>query len=54
MDLLNTCFSVDLVPTVRIPTHIGEQSASVIDNMFTNFSLHSSYIILTDVLDHFI
>ena len=52
VDLLTTCFSAGLVPTARIPTRISEQSASVIDNIFTNFNLHSSYVVLTDESDH--
>ena len=54
VNLLTNCYSAGLFPTVRMPTRICEQSASVIDNIFTNFSLQPSYINLTDASDHFI
>ena len=48
VDLLASCFSGGLVISVRKPTPIDGKSASVIDNILTNVSLHSSYIVLTD------
>ena len=42
VDFVTSCMSTGLLPTCRIPTRITESSASLIDNIFTNFETRYS------------
>jgi exonuclease III len=53
---ININFSHSLLPTINRPTRITSSTASLIDNIFTNFHDSSnsySGIIMTDLSDHF-
>ena len=55
-DFINTMFSFSFLPLINRPTRITDNSATIIDNIFTNcHSTHDycSGIIPTDVSDHF-
>ena len=48
--------SFNLLPSLTLPTHISENSATIIDNVFCNSGYYGSYdtgIIITDISDHF-
>ena len=56
-DFLDLMLNNDFLPKITLPTRFSEKSASLIDNIFCNFS-HStkscrSGIIFTDLSDHF-
>ena len=55
-EYLETLFSLNLYPTLTLPTRIAETSATLIDNVFTNCdnkNLHTAGIIITDIPDRF-
>ena len=56
-DFLLNMISHGLVPTLTLPTRIGDTSATLIDNVFSNFwerpQSTSSGIIITPISDHF-
>ena len=56
-DFLLNMISHGLVPTLALPTRIGDTSATLIDNVFSNFweqsQSTSSGIIITAISDHF-
>ena len=55
-EYLETLFSLNLYPSLTLPTRIAETSATLIDNVFTNCdnkNLHTAGIIITDISDHF-
>ena len=51
-----TILSYGLYPTISFPTRIAENSATLIDQIFTNFenkSSQSSGVIISNISDHF-
>ena len=52
---LNNMFIQGYVPTITMPTRVTHQSATLIDNIFTNKPTHEDLtgIIITDISDHF-
>ena len=54
MNFMNSLSSLSLVPVITKPTRITEESATLIDNIFTsNPNNFNSGIIITDISDHF-
>ena len=54
-DYLLTILSHGLLPIIIFPTRLAQNSASLIDNIFSNLSTvmyHSSGILLSDISDH--
>ena len=51
-DLLSVCLSGGLLPAYGVPTRITKDSASLIDNLFTNLELKSSDVVIEDFSDH--
>ena len=55
-NFLETLYSYSLTPLITKPTRITENTATLIDNIFTNNSLsgrrHLSGILYTDISDH--
>ena len=56
-DYFMNMISHGLLPTITLPTRLTDNSASLIDNIFSSFSnlqmLHSSGILISDISDHF-
>ena len=55
-DFLEMMVSFNLLPSLTLPTRISENSATIIDNVFSNYGYYGSYdagIIITDISDHF-
>lgn len=54
-DFLNCLYSSSFFPTINSYTRISKTSQTIIDNIITNFhnARFESYVILTDVSDHF-
>ena len=54
-ELLNTSFGYGFLQLVSLPTRISNNSATLIDHIYTNANLNQfeSYIILSDISDHF-
>ena len=56
-DFINTIYSYSLFPQITKPTRVTKKSATLIDNIFTNGSLHNqqsfSGVLFTDITDHF-
>ena len=54
-DLLDTFFSVGMLPTINKPTRITHTSATLIDNIYikcNNYGKFNSGIIMNDISDH--
>ena len=56
-DYLEMLYTYNMYPLINKPTRVKQNSASLIDNIFTNISLHTSDlfsgILYTDISDHF-
>ena len=53
-DFLDLIYSYHLVPTILKPTRITETSATLIDNILTNYNNNmKTGILVTDITDHF-
>ena len=56
-DYLEMLYTYNMCPLINKPTRVKQNSASLIDNIFTNISLHTSDlfsgILYTDISDHF-
>ena len=53
-DFLNTFLSASYLPLITKPTRVANQSATLIDNIFSNVIPHpNSHIILSDITDHY-
>ena len=53
IDFLSMCLSHYLLPLCSIPTRVTATSASLIDNIMTNFETNLLRIVLVDSSDHF-
>ena len=52
-DYLDLIYSYSLIPSIHKPTRITEESATIIDNILTNYDRGvNSSIVLTDISDH--
>lgn len=55
-DFLQLLYSNNFLPTITRPTHVTNQSVSLIDNILTNTTCNSNYrtgVFITDISDHF-
>ena len=52
-DFLSDMLASGLLPSVTIPTRVTEKSATLIDNIFSSMTFQNSFVIVSDISDHF-
>ena len=55
IEFVNSFHFINLYPTITFPTRVTSNSATLIDNIFCDYSflLAYSHVICTDISDHF-
>ena len=52
--LINLCLSYDMKPVISVPTRVGKNRNTILDNIFTNFAGNNQAgVIQTNITDHF-